>query len=62
MCFKRWREKKMKKEDFNVNYNTADVDYSYDTTGKTVSMEVKMQVIDRNSQYLPSAQFQKRHP
>ena len=34
MCFKRYRNKKMMKQDINVNYDRAGVDYEYDTTGQ----------------------------
>ena len=34
MCFKRFRAKKMMKQDINVNYDRAGVDYEYSTTSE----------------------------
>ena len=67
ICFKRQKEKNVTKQEFNVNYDTAGVDYEYGTTGedydydtmdneasmrrREVKSEVRMEVVDRNSVY-----------
>ena len=63
VCFKRFRDQKMMKQDINVNYDRAGVDYEYDTTGQDYDYDtmgdkvstrrkaVKMEVVDRNSVY-----------
>ena len=62
-CFKRFRDKKMMKQDINDTYDRAGVDYEYDTTGQDYDFDttgddvshrrkaVKMEVVDRNSVY-----------
>ena len=64
MCFKRFKNERMLKQDINVNYDRAGVDYEYDTTGQDYDYdtmgdevstrrrrEIKMEVVDRNSIY-----------
>ena len=63
MCFKRFRAKKMMKQDINVDYNREGVDYEYSTTGEDYNYDtmdnevstkrkaVKMELVDRNSVY-----------
>ena len=54
VCFRRWRDKRMVKQDVNVNYDTADYYYDYDTMDNTDSTRrrpVRMEVVDKNSVY-----------